>query len=168
MEALWSHISHPARSPPSESHTFVPHTLVPRRASSSRVSPELTPAWGLHPSHHHRGGGAGSLPHLLADELRGHWPKGQEAAMETKTWSKTHQGAEPSWGTFPLWGCSPTAAPFLLHPEASHLGKKGQPTLPMLATCHHTLALEILMLRHVAFRVNNSFLGDRDYSPTHG
>lgn len=47
--------------------------------------PHQVPAWSaavgaqhgvLHPSRQHRGGGAGSLPHLLADELRGHWAKG--------------------------------------------------------------------------------------------
>lgn len=124
MEALWSHISHPARSPPFKSHTFAPHTLVPRWASSSRVSPELTPAWGLHPSHRHRGGGAGSLPHLLADELRGHWPKGQEAAMETKTWSKTHQGAEPPWGTSPLWGMLSYSCSIPIAPRGIPLGQE--------------------------------------------
>lgn len=44
--------------------------------------------------------------------------------METKTWSKTHQGAEPSWGIPPPWGMLSYSCSIPIAPRGIPLGKE--------------------------------------------
>lgn len=102
--------------PPNKTSTpLVPRVCSPHPGSQAckelwgfaQASPSMGPP--LPPSH--RRGGAGSLPHLLADELRGHWAKGRDAAMETNTRSKTQQGCPSSPETSPFSrGSSPACS----------------------------------------------------------
>lgn len=132
------------------------------------------PARGL-PSHHQ--GGAGSLPHLLADELRGHWGRTQQW-KQTQGQNRNRGAHIPpetslfSGGSSPPWSwvsVAFTGIPFvkertnlschhLLHAslwfttvllQQPHLPLKHQQVQPRFS-CHPGLIWEPLaMLRHM-------------------